>query len=49
MTDFVEDVISTETSVVILLKNGNAWSWMVKDDMLAEDIEDDNAAGEVML
>lgn len=45
--DFVEDVISTETSVVILLKNGNAWSWMVKDDMLAEDIEDDNAANEL--
>lgn len=40
--DYVEDVICTETSVVILLKNGNAWSWMVKDDMPAENIEDDD-------
>lgn len=41
--DYVEDVFCTETSVVILLKNGNAWSWMVKDNMPAGDMEDVDA------
>ena len=40
--DYVEDVICTETSFVILLKNGNAWSWMVKDIMPGGSIEDDD-------
>lgn len=45
--DYVEDVFCTETSVVILLKNGNAWSWMVKDNMLVGNIEDDDATDEL--
>lgn len=44
--DYVEDVICTETSVVILLKNGNAWSWMVKDDMPVGNIENDDETDE---
>ena len=45
--DYVEDVFCTETSVVILLKNGNAWSWMVKDNIPVENVEDDDATDEL--
>lgn len=44
--DYVQDVICTETSVGILLKNGNAWSWMVKNKMPAGNMEEEEAAEE---
>lgn len=44
--DYVEDVFCTETSVVILLKNGNAWSWMVQNNMPMGNIEEDDATDE---
>ncbi len=45
--DYVKDVFCTETSVVILLENGNAWSWMVKSNIPVEGIENDDATNEV--
>lgn len=44
--DYVEDVFYTETSVVVVLKNGNAWSWIVKDNMPVGDIDDDDVTDE---
>ena len=44
--DYVEDVVCTETSVDILLKNGCVWSWLVKDSIPTGNIEGDNETDE---